>query len=108
MKTLVPGILHTHKFFLKARLDWIWACHTIFCAEVKRLVVPLAVDIDNIIELRILRRWLNIFRLQYCLDEFIGLRGDFHFQRFWERSCRCFAWVHRPRIDFLWHPKSPL
>jgi hypothetical protein len=37
------------------------ARHTIFGAEVERLVVPLAVDIDDGIELRILRRWLDIF-----------------------------------------------
>src|SRR6266571_707423 len=84
-----------------------WACHAIFGAEVERLVVPLAVDIDNIIELRILWWWLDIFWLQDCLDEFIGRGGDFHFQRFGERSRRCFAWVHRPRIDFLWHPIPP-
>ena len=44
---------------------------------------------------------LDIFRLQNCLDEFIGPGGDFHFQGFWERSRRCFVRVHRPRIDFL-------
>src|SRR5947209_11111341 len=103
MKTPVPGILHTSKICLKAWLYWIGACHAILGAEVERLVVPLAVDIDNIIELRILSRWLDLFRLQNSFDEFIRLRGDFHFQRFGERSRRCFAWVHRPRIDFLWH-----
>src|SRR5205085_11307327 len=71
------------------------------------LVVPLTVDIDNIIELRILRWWLDISRLQNSFNEFIRLRSNFHFQRFWERSRRCFAWVHRQRIDFLWHPFPP-
>src|SRR5260370_37474892 len=107
MEAFVASILHTGKFRLEARLYWIRACHAIFGTEVERLVVPLAVDIDNIIELRVFRRWLDIFRLQYCLDEFIRLCGDFHFQRFGERSRRCFAWVHRPRIDFLWHPIPP-
>src|SRR2546430_14379411 len=50
---------------------------------------------------------LDIFRLQNCLDEFIGPGGDFHFQGFWERSRRCFARVHRPGIDFLWHAIPP-
>ena len=52
MKTLVPGKLHASKLCLKARLDWIGACYTVFSAVVERLVVPLAVDIDKIIELR--------------------------------------------------------
>src|SRR5436190_5029872 len=84
-----------------------WACHAIFGTEVECLVVPLAVDINDIVELRMLRWWLDIFRLQYGLNEFIRLGGDFHFQRFWERRGRCFAWVHRPWIDFLWHPIPP-
>src|SRR4249920_491647 len=107
MKTPIPGKLHPSKFCLEAWLYWIGACHAIVGAEVERLVVPLAVDIDKIIELRILRRCLDIFRLQYCLNECIRLCGDFHFQRFGERSRRGFAWVHRPRIDFLWHPIPP-
>src|SRR6266566_4725131 len=107
MKTPVPGILYTSKLCLEAWLYWIWTSHAIFGGEVERFVVPLAVDIDNIIELGILWRWLDIFWLQYCLNEFIRLCGDFHFQRFGERSRRCFAWIHRPRIDFLWHPIPP-
>src|SRR5450755_3420718 len=107
MKTPIPGILQASKLCLEALPYWSGACHAIFGAEVERLVVPLAVDIDNIIELRILQRWLDIFRLQDCLNKFIRLCGDFHFQRFGERSRRCFAWVHRPRIGFLWHPIPP-
>src|SRR5271157_3620483 len=107
MKTAVPGILHPSKFCLEAWLYWIGVGHAVFGTEVERLVVPLAIDIDDVIELRILLRWLDIFRLQYCLDEFIRLGGDFHFQRFGQRRGRCFAWVHRPRIDFLWHPIPP-
>src|SRR6266581_9083757 len=107
VNTLVPVKLHTHKFRLEARLCWMWTSYVVFGAEVEGLVVPFAVDIDNIIELRILRRWLDIFRLQYCLNECIRLCGDFHFQRFGERSRRGFAWVHRPPIDFPWHPIPP-
>src|SRR6266699_4478510 len=107
MKTPVPGILYTSKFRLEAWLYWIWTSHAIFGTEVERLVVPFAVDIDDVVELRILGWWLDIFQLQNGLNEFIRLRGDFHFQRFWERRGRCFAWVHRPRIDFLWHPIPP-
>jgi len=53
VKAPVPGILHPRKFGLEARLYWMWTSHAIFGAEVERLVIPLAVDIDNIIELRI-------------------------------------------------------
>ena len=60
MKTLVPSILHTRKFCLEARLYWIGAGHAVFGAEVERLVIPLAIDIDDVIELRILRRWLDV------------------------------------------------
>src|SRR5579859_2787914 len=104
VETPVPGILQTSKFCLEAWLYWIGASHAIFGTEIERLVVPLAVDIDNVIEPRVFGWWLDIFRLQDGLNEFIRLGGDLHFQRFGERSRRCFAWVHRPRIDFLWHP----
>src|SRR6266849_8280 len=107
MKTPVPSILHTSELCLKTWLYWIRACHTIFGAEVERLVIPLAVDIDDVIELRLLRRWLDISRPQDCLNEFMRLCGDFHVQRFGERSRSCFAWVHRPPIDFPWHPIPP-
>jgi hypothetical protein len=53
MKTPDPCVLHTSKFRLEAWLYWIGACHAIFGTEVKRLVVPLAVDINNVIELRV-------------------------------------------------------
>src|SRR5207247_5829899 len=82
MKAPVPGILHTSKFHLEARHGWIWTSNAIFGAEVERLVVPLAVDIDNIIELWILRWRLDVLRLENVLNEFIRLRGDFNFQRF--------------------------
>src|SRR5437764_11286449 len=61
MKAPVPGILHTSKFHFEARHGWIWTGNAIFGAEVERLVVPLAVDIDNIIELWILRWRLDVF-----------------------------------------------
>src|SRR5437588_6176058 len=79
MKTVVPGILHTSKFYLEARLYWIGACHAIFGAEVECLLVPLAIDIDDVVELRVFRRWLDIFGLQLCFNKFICLRSDFHF-----------------------------
>src|SRR5215467_3096457 len=107
MKTLVPGKLHPCKFRLEARLNWIRASHVVFGTEVERLVIPLPVDIDDIVELRIFGWWLDIFRLQYCLNEFIRLGSDFPFQRLWEILRRCFAWVHCPRVDFLWHPFPP-
>src|SRR5712691_149762 len=44
VKTPVPGILHSRKFCLEARLYWIGASHAIFGTEVERLVVPLAID----------------------------------------------------------------
>src|ERR1700730_8796379 len=79
------------------------ASPAIFSTEVERLMVPLAVDVDDIIKLWVFRWWLYIFRLQHPFNEVIRLCGDFHFQRFGERSGRRFAWIHRPRIDFLWH-----
>ena len=82
MKMLVPGILHTSKFCLEAWLYWMWACHTIFGTEVERLVVPLAVDIDYVIELRILRGWLDIFQLQFSLNEFIRLSSTHGSRKF--------------------------
>ena|SRR5438552_9074471 len=78
MKTPVPGILHTSKLCLEAWLCGMRACYAIFGTEVERFVVPLAVDIDKIIELRIRWRWLEIFRLQDCLDKLVRLGGDFH------------------------------
>jgi hypothetical protein len=84
MEAPVTSILHTGKFCLEAGLYWIGTCHAIFGREVERLVVPLAIDSDNIIELRILRWRLNVFRFEDRLDEFIGLRGNFTFQRFWK------------------------
>src|SRR5258708_19820103 len=107
MKKAVPGILHARKFRVEAWLYWIGACHAIVGAEVERLVGPLAVDIDKIIELRFFWWRLDILRLQNRFDEFIRLCADFHLQRFGERSRRCFAWIHRPPIDFLWHPIPP-
>src|SRR6266567_7352530 len=107
MKTLAPSILHTSKFCLEAWLYCMGTCHTILGTEVESLAVPLAVDINNIIKLRIFRWWLDIFRLQYCFNEFICFRGDFHFQRFGEWRWRCFTLRHRPSIDFLWHPIPP-
>ncbi len=56
---------------------------------------------------RLLQRWLDIFQLQYRLNEFMRLYADFYFQRFGERRRSCFAWVHRPRIDFLRPPIPP-
>src|SRR5215471_12302417 len=104
MKASVPGILQPRKFRLEAQLYWMWACHAIVGTEVERPAVPLAVAIDNRIELRVFWWRLNILRLQNSFDEFIRLCANFQFQRFGERSRRCCAWVHRPRIDFLWHP----
>ena len=37
------GILHSSKFHLKARLDWIGACYAVLGIEVVCLVVPLAI-----------------------------------------------------------------
>src|SRR2546430_515129 len=79
------------------------ASHAILGTEVERLVVPLAVDIDDTIKLWIFRWRLDIVRLQHPFNEVIRLCGDFRFQRFGEKSGRRFAWIHSPRIDFLWH-----
>jgi hypothetical protein len=54
-KTPPPSILHTSKFCFKARLFCLGICHAIFGTEVESLAIPLAVDIDNIIKLRVLR-----------------------------------------------------
>ncbi|HEX9132503.1 MAG TPA: hypothetical protein VF844_09430 [Ktedonobacteraceae bacterium] len=56
VKTPVPGILYPSKFRREAWLYWIWACHAIFGAKIERLVVPLAVNIDDVVELRLLSR----------------------------------------------------
>jgi hypothetical protein len=55
VKSPVPGKLHPRKFRLETRLNCIGACHARFGIEIERLVVPLAVDIDHRIQLRILR-----------------------------------------------------
>src|SRR5436309_14388974 len=86
MKAPVSRVLHTGKFRLEAGHCWIWTGNAIFGAEVVRLVIPLAVDIDNIIELWILRWRLDVFWLENVLNEFIRLRGDFNFQRFRKRG----------------------
>src|ERR1700730_2397729 len=59
MKTLIPSILHTSKFCLEAWLYCIGTRYTIFGTKVESLPVPLAVDIDNIIKLRVFRWWLS-------------------------------------------------
>src|SRR5260370_1771636 len=81
VKTPVSGILHARKLRLETRLYWIWTSHAIVGTKVERLLVPLAIDIDDVIELRILRRWMDVPRIQYRFDEFILRVAYFQFRR---------------------------
>src|SRR5260370_33795730 len=58
-KTPVSGILHTRKLRLETRLYWIWTSHAIVGTDVERLVVPLAIDIDDGVDRPVLLRVLG-------------------------------------------------
>src|SRR6266700_4103981 len=83
---MVPSILHTSKFRLEARYRRIWIGNMIGRVEVEIALIPLPRDIDDVIELWMLRRWLDVLRLQDCFDQFIGLRCDLCFHGVWHPS----------------------
>jgi|SRR5579875_1332046 len=60
VKALVACVLHTREFRLEARYDGIGASDAILRAEIERLVIPLAININDGIELRIFRWRLNV------------------------------------------------
>jgi hypothetical protein len=60
VKALVACVLHTREFRLEARYGGIGASDAILRAEIERLVIPLAININDGIELRIFRWRLNV------------------------------------------------
>ena len=103
VKTLVSRVLHTGKFRLETWNYSIWAWNVIGGAEVERAAIPLPVDIYDVVELRILRRRLDVFRLQFRLDERVGFGRHFCFQRHWHWRRRRFAWTVDPAFLWFWH-----
>lgn len=72
MKAIVTSILHTGKLRLETRRNGVRAWTTIFGTEVESTVVPLPIDVYDIIESWLLRRWLDVIGLQNIVNEFIG------------------------------------
>jgi hypothetical protein len=83
VKAIVARGLHTRTFYLKTRYPGIWIWNTIGCTEIKIALIPFSIQINDIIELWIVRRWLDMLWLQNRLDEIISLCDNFRFDGFW-------------------------
>src|SRR5205807_8597521 len=83
METIVTSILHTGKLRFKTRLNGVWTCNTIFSTEVESTLEPLSIDVYNIIELRILRRRLDVIGLQNSVNQFVSPCCYFRLQSIW-------------------------
>src|SRR5437879_3969207 len=106
MEAIVISILHASKLRFKTRLNGVGARNTIFGTEIESTVIPLSIDIYNIIESWILRRRLDIFGLQNSVNEFSSPCCHFHLQRIWDLRFGLLGRTIHPHLLFLCHAIS--
>ena len=105
MKPTVSSILHASELVLKTRKKSVWAWNTICGIEVEGAMIPLARDIHHIIVLWILRRRLDVRRLQDGVNEFVSLRCHLRFQGIWNLRF-LFGWAIYPHFFSFCHASS--
>src|SRR5579859_7465667 len=106
MKAVLTSVLHAGKLRFKTRLNGVWACNIIFGAEVERTMVPLPIDVYNIIELWILRWRLDVIGLQNSVDKFSGPCCYFRLQSIWNLRFGLLGRTIHPHLLLLCHDNS--
>src|SRR5207248_9670628 len=103
MKATVASVLHAGKLRLESWCNGIRAHNTIGGAEVEVAVVPLAINIYDVIELLIVGRRFDVCGLQNGFDKFVGPGCYFCFKGIGNLGSGRFGRAIHPPLLLLWH-----
>jgi hypothetical protein len=78
LSTYTACVFQVGKPRLEIRRHCIRARAGVFGTEIKIVTMPFGVDVNDIVPLRVLRRGLNVFRLQDSVYQFCSLCFQFH------------------------------
>jgi len=79
VRQIEPAVRHvckSRKAILKKRRQCVRTWTSEPGAEVQAILIPFRVDINNVVKSCILRRRVNVSRLKYGLDDFVGFSRD--------------------------------